>query len=475
MSPTYRATLVRLISADDQPGGPGYRDEVLDVAANGSLSRPPPADLARRLRHRCHHKAFEGLESFTLQCCSGRPRRKRPGNPSSPSSTRSIEFGWGLFTNGDGHACFFVGDGNDHATVHVVAPEPLIARQWYLIAGSYDAAAKELKIVQRMIHPFATIPARCEASVSAGSAGLRAQCGRGLHGRRLQQPGRRMAPGSPAAMSTARIERPVLARRLLDDAEAWRSPPGRSPRTSPRTLVLAWDFSLEIPTDRLVDISGNGLDGTAVNLPIRALRGHNWNASEFDWTKAPEQWGAMHFVEDAIYDCGWQADFEVDPARRHEKRALCRQAGGRRQRAGIHPLRRAPAQGQDQRQTLRPRARRRAISPTPISTKLSRRRTTTTSSTGSPGSAPTTSTSRSTRRYGVCMYGLHADGTGPHYSSRLRPIAQLAPGAQFAVAAERRHAPARLARARGHRLRHDLRRGHRPRRRRPAEVAGPAS
>jgi hypothetical protein len=33
----------------------------------------------------------------------------------------------------------------------------------------------------------------------------------------------------------------------------------------------------EIPGDEIVDISGNRLDGVAVNLPARAMKGHLWN------------------------------------------------------------------------------------------------------------------------------------------------------------------------------------------------------
>ena len=285
----YRATIVRLISADDQPGGPGYRDEVLEVPANGDHPARSQATYPGAYGTIGHKPAFEGLESFTLQCLFWPTTPEAPWKSIVSKFDESIEFGWGLFTNGDGHACFFVGDGQDHRTTRAEAPEPLIARQWYLIAGSYDAATKELKIVQRMIHPVPTIPARSEACVTDADM---ADINNNDAAFMVAAYNNKTAEGTwfPGGHINGRIERPVLVNRLIDDAESMALASGPIPVALAEDIVLAWDFSLEIPTDRLVDISGNGLDGEAQNMPIRALRGHNWNASEFNWTKAPEQW-----------------------------------------------------------------------------------------------------------------------------------------------------------------------------------------
>ena len=75
-------------------------------------------------------------------------------------------------------------------------------------------------------------------------------------------------------------------------------------------VVLAkWDFSLGISSDDIFDVSGNGADGRLVNAPTRAVTGHNWDATESDWTKAKHGYGAIHFHEDDIDDAGWDTDF----------------------------------------------------------------------------------------------------------------------------------------------------------------------
>jgi len=51
------------------------------------------------------------------------------------------------------------------------------------------------------------------------------------------------------------------------------------------------------------------LDGQIVNLPARAMKGWNWDGTQMNWQLAPEQYGAIHFHDDDIYDCGWLTDF----------------------------------------------------------------------------------------------------------------------------------------------------------------------
>src|SRR5262249_47842137 len=45
--------------------------------------------------------------------------------------------------------------------------------------------------------------------------------------------------------------------------------------------------------------------GVLVNLPTRAMKGSNWTGQEMNWTRAPEQYGAIHFHDDDMADCGW--------------------------------------------------------------------------------------------------------------------------------------------------------------------------
>ncbi len=81
------------------------------------------------------------------------------------------------------------------------------------------------------------------------------------------------------------------------------------PKALGKAVVADWDFSRDIKSTRIRDISGNRLDGVAVNIPDRAVRGRFWKGSTIRWTDDPDQYDAITFYADDLYDAEWQADF----------------------------------------------------------------------------------------------------------------------------------------------------------------------
>ena len=76
-------------------------------------------------------------------------------------------------------------------------------------------------------------------------------------------------------------------------------------------ILLNLDFSLDIPTDQVRDVSGNNHHGTLINAPTRAVTGHDWDASQNNWTRASYGYGAIHFHDDDLDDAGWETSFEL--------------------------------------------------------------------------------------------------------------------------------------------------------------------
>jgi len=72
-----------------------------------------------------------------------------------------------------------------------------------------------------------------------------------------------------------------------------------------------WDFSIGIDTQAIVDRGPRGLGGKLVNIPYRGMRGKNWDGSVMNWCDAPREYAAIHFHEDDLYDCGWNTDFNL--------------------------------------------------------------------------------------------------------------------------------------------------------------------
>ena len=75
--------------------------------------------------------------------------------------------------------------------------------------------------------------------------------------------------------------------------------------------LLDLDFSFDIPTDQVRDVSDNHHHGTLINAPARAVTGHDWDASLNDWTRASCGYGAIHFHDDDLDDAGWEPSFEL--------------------------------------------------------------------------------------------------------------------------------------------------------------------
>ncbi len=77
-------------------------------------------------------------------------------------------------------------------------------------------------------------------------------------------------------------------------------------RPSSPDLLGAWDFSLDIETSVLVDTSGHARHGTAHQMPTRAVRGARWRGDVFNWREDPAQYAAIHFHEDDLIDARWR-------------------------------------------------------------------------------------------------------------------------------------------------------------------------
>ena len=96
-----------------------------------------------------------------------------------------------------------------------------------------------------------------------------------------------------------KIDNPQLYGRALSMAEA-----------DADTPIASWDFSLDIGAEIVRDTEANQLHGRTVNLPTRAVTGHNWTGDEADFKVAPSQYGAIHFHDDDLEDAQWDAAFE---------------------------------------------------------------------------------------------------------------------------------------------------------------------
>ena len=78
-----------------------------------------------------------------------------------------------------------------------------------------------------------------------------------------------------------KIESPSLFKRALTKGELEALERGVPAIHLSDAVVATWDFSQDVSTRRVVDRSGHGYHGQAVNMPARAVTGHNWSGSMF--------------------------------------------------------------------------------------------------------------------------------------------------------------------------------------------------
>ncbi len=288
----YQASLVRIIHGDPNPAGPGLKYE--DIAAEFSDSYPS--------RHQSVHlgsyaiipnvDALNGLGAFTIGATIW------PTLPTKPQAVLSR-----LDDEGLG---FILGIGPDGVILSLISDEwdvtlrvgkAMRRRAWYRIHARVDIASGSVSVSQCPLAAEFGIDDAGESTETAQLDSLPSSGGPLLIGARGSSPVTEHFNG--------KIERPFIVGRLLNDDELLAAFEG----VVVDKTVAAWDFSKDVDSLAVRDLGPHGLDGALINLPARAMKGSNWSGREMSWRHASEEYGAIHFHEDDLYDCAWQTDF----------------------------------------------------------------------------------------------------------------------------------------------------------------------
>lgn len=291
----YSARLVRVISADANPAGPGLVEEPVETAFAGShKGRFQPVHSGS------HGIVEQGLDlgamgSLTLTATiwptmPGAKRRQGILSIYDPGVRRGIALAIGE----DGSVEALLG------ATRVKTRVPLEERQWYRVFAVYDIATATLTAGQvrlDMGRP-AGAPKTATAKLDAGAAALPVAGMPWIIG---------ALGGTPVkGHFNGKIERPVIAATAADAAAIETLASG----SAVPGVIASWDFAQEMSSIRFLDVGPGKHHGRLVNLPARAMTGSNWTGREMCFRHAPEQYGAIHFHDDDLHDCGWQTDFK---------------------------------------------------------------------------------------------------------------------------------------------------------------------
>ena len=421
-APAFRAGILRVICGDHHPDGPGFKLEPVEVSMAGEY----PA--CRQPIHAGSCVVVPGtpdlgaLPGFTVLALIWPTLPDR--GPQAILSQWLDETGCGFMLHIDtrGHLAATLGDGQGSCETvrsrHVLEP-----RTWYLVAATYDCTTNVIQLHKERLYAWPGALTRdCVTAVTSTPIG----CPRVpmvIAGNCLsaEVPGQLIG-----AHFNGKIDSPRLAKCPLDRLEM--NLMLREPLDAEieHCVLAAWDFSRGIQSDSVTDISPNNHHGVTVNLPARAMTGHNWTGEIMDWQAAPEQYGAIHFHEDDLYDAGWATSFTLDvPVDL---------------RSGIYAARVETQSGRDHIPfVVRPRSGRPTAdvcflfsSATYMAYANSHKNVD--APTGREfecGSMLELRTHdlflNAHREYGYSTYDTHRDGSGVCYTSRLRPILDMRP------------------------------------------------
>ncbi len=444
----YEASVVRLIHSGVD--GTEFKMETVDA--------PKPQHGRKQTAYtgsyaQVEHSAVLNLTgSFTLQAWIW-PTTPELGEVQGLISKSAAEShapgftGYTLAISETGSLALMIGDkltvrqGDQVSVARIYAGAPMRARQWYFVAATFDAETGIVALYQQPLSNFAV----------DASAVTRQQA------TEFETISRNDAPLLIAAshldiidnrdaargLYNGKIDSPRIFSRALSADEIERLQQGSDPaEIGGESLVAAWDFSTDMASAKIRDVGKNGLHGSVINMPMRAVTGHNWDQSVYDFKFAPEQYGAIYFHDDDLEDARWETDFEW--------------AVPENQRSGFYAAR---LKSGDQEEYIpffvRPKpgtatAKAAILVPTMTYLAYANERM---------KSFPIHEAAFTDRKivkdpldvyleahpeFAMSIYDLHSDGSGCAYSTRLRPIVNMHPNYRMWLIGGARHLAAEL-------------------------------
>ena len=418
--PTYQAEIVRIICGDTNPAGPGVKEKIINTPTNKTYKGRKQIIESGSYISISPHPLLENLQSFTIQAMIW---------PTTPGKGRQViaakfhdrsKAGFALIIAEDESLALVLGDGRGNEEV-IATQKPLLAREWYFVAASYDAKSRDATLYQE---PFVSYPLANDAaeihsriktkSIGSSQSPLTFAAFRSGNGK-----------GKLDGKYNGKIDSPRLANRALNRTEMEMLKGTTIPPPLTNAIVGAWDFSQDISSTKARDISPNRIHGEVVNLPARGMKGYNWTGEFMNWQQGPQHYGAIHFHDDDIYDAGWEVDFALTiPASLKSGLYAARLRSSEEEEYIPFVVR--PVPGKEKKIAfLLPTAsymayanEHMAFNAAALMEVLA-------------GRIPTLDRNslflNEHREYGLSCYDSHSDGSGVCYSSRLRPILNMRP------------------------------------------------
>jgi N,N-dimethylformamidase len=308
------AQLVRLIHGDEHPAGPGFVEEAIDCAANGSWGVEKQYTQLGSFLEVTDPERKLALEGSMTLCAFIHPLQPQIGLRQCLIGRwdNDKNYGFCLGINKTGRLEFWVGQG--HEVIAVEAEVPLQPQMWYFVAGTLDARTGRASVYQEGV-----------GNRYNGLLGKVAPLDYRSHVSETFRFRQKNLPETPFLMAGSRdwhekrghfvsqtfsgkidrcglFDRP-LRRDELDEIKGGGAPPSNG-------MVAYWDTA-DGYTDRgigdiVTDVGPFRLHAKGYNRPVRAQTGWNWGGFSDCFRLAPQEYGGIEFHSDALIDCNWK-------------------------------------------------------------------------------------------------------------------------------------------------------------------------
>ena len=417
----YRADIVRLICGDSSPDGPSYKEELIPTSINGYYEGRRQKIHAGSYGLIESNRHLEEIQSFTIHAMIW-PTSPNKGDQCILGKWEDkIKSGFALVVTKDGWLGLTIGNGKGKSCT-VSSGKAFLSRHWYQISASWDSKNRIVTLYQKPKHQYVgidhggflqkSINLNCKfhnnAPLTIAAIFSRKQRGKVVCNR----------------FYNGKIDGPKIFDCVLNSQEIESLSKNELPAKLATSTIAAWDFSRDITSIRISDIGARQMHGEIVNLPARGMTGANWKGSEMCWRHSPQEYGAIHFHDDDLYDACWDIDFEFKIPKNLKSGVYAARLRGKGEEEYI-PFVIRPSKGEEKRIAF--------ILPTvhymayanehlafngPIAEMLT-------------GQVSVMHDSHlflnEHREYGSSLYDTHSDGSGVCYSSRLRPILNMRP------------------------------------------------
>ncbi len=320
---SYESQVVRLIHGDSSPESPGFKAEPVATSADGA--HPGRIQDTHAGSYVKVPDAPEISGSFTIAAWiwptvpTDGPQAimARRGSFGGYSLGLGLPRGMPSGPDVDSAGCVLPGGNEEDGLTlrvdnrHFSLGAWPIEKRWHFVAGSWDAATGEARLLQRI----------CERGLEhslTAATNLGTLDGDGVDPV-PEEPDTPLLLAAGSRISgtdvgvyhgfNGKIERPCLFNRALGAEELEALADGADP-VAMDGVAAVWDFAAtDASGTDIADVAGSGHHGTVVNYAMRGLTGHSWDATAFTREEAPEQYGAVHFHDDDFDDSRWEPDF----------------------------------------------------------------------------------------------------------------------------------------------------------------------